>query len=75
MKTIVRNIGLVLLMILAQISWANAQSVEVEMADQFRADGKIYVVVATLLLVMAGIILFLIWLERRISNLEKELKN
>ena len=75
MKTTAKNIGLILLMILTQIFGANAQAAEVEMADQFRADGKIYVVVATLLLVMAGIVLFLIWLERRISNLEKELKN
>ena len=75
MKTTAKNIGLILLMILTQIFGANAQAAEVEMADQFRADGKIYVVVATLLLVMAGIILFLIWLERRISNMERELKN
>lgn len=45
---------------------------EVEMADQMRADGKIYVVVATIGLILAGLFMFLFWLDRRISKLEKE---
>jgi uncharacterized membrane protein len=44
---------------------------ETEMADMFRQDGKIYVVVAILSIVFAGIIFFLVRLERRIKNLEK----
>lgn len=47
---------------------------QVEMADRFREDGKIYVVVATIGLILAGIFLFLIWLERRLSQLEKKTK-
>ena len=45
---------------------------EVEMADQLRADGKIYVVVAAILTIFAGIIFYLIRLDRKVSRLEKE---
>jgi uncharacterized membrane protein YqgA involved in biofilm formation len=47
----------------------------VEMADGMRADGKIYVVVGVIALVMAGLIGYLINLDRKISRLEKELKD
>ena len=50
-----------------------AQSQNVEMADTFRSNGKIYVVVAVILTIFAGIIIYLIRLDRKISKLEKEL--
>lgn len=40
----------------------------------FRQSGKIYVVVAVLSLILVGIVLFLIRLDRKISKLEKESK-
>lgn len=46
----------------------------VEMADQLRADGKIWVVVAVIAAVFAGIIVYLIRLDRQIGKLEKEVK-
>jgi protein-S-isoprenylcysteine O-methyltransferase Ste14 len=49
----------------------NAQSVE--MADTMRSEGKIYVVVAILLLIFAGLIGYLIMLDRKISKIEKKL--
>ncbi len=39
--------------------------------DFMRSIGKIYVVVAVLLAIFVGIIVFLIYLERKISQLEK----
>lgn len=45
---------------------------QVEMAEQMRADGKIYVVVAVVLVVFIGLILYLISIDRKISRLEKE---
>ena len=45
---------------------------EVEMADGMRADGKIYVVIAVLLTILLGIILFLIMIDRKISDMEKK---
>lgn len=49
---------------------AQAQSA-IEMADVMRADGKIYVVVAVLLIIFLGLIGYLIHLDRKISKLEK----
>ncbi len=46
----------------------------VEMADHLRASGKIYVVVAVLLTILIGILLLLILIDRKVSNLEKKLK-
>ncbi|HYK56344.1 MAG TPA: hypothetical protein VEV15_07670 [Flavisolibacter sp.] len=43
----------------------------VEMADTLRQNGKIYVVVAVILAIFAGIIIYLIRLDRKISKLEK----
>ncbi|MBC7920731.1 MAG: CcmD family protein [Ferruginibacter sp.] len=57
--------------------WAQ-QSVNpssVEMADRLRADGKIYVVVAVVLVVLLGLLVYLIRLDGRIAKVEKELKS
>jgi hypothetical protein len=43
----------------------------VEMADALRQNGKIYVVVAVILTIFAGIIIYLIRLDKKISKLEK----
>lgn len=47
----------------------------IEMADRLRADGKIWVVVAVIAAVFAGIIIYLVRLDRQIGKLEKEIKN
>jgi hypothetical protein len=52
---------------------SQAQDSSAEMADTFRSNGKIYVVVAVMLTILAGIILYLIRLDRKISRLEKNL--
>lgn len=47
---------------------------ETPMADQMRADGKIWVVVAVISVIFAGIIAFLVNIDRKVSKLEKQLK-
>ncbi len=47
----------------------------IEMADRLRADGKIWVVVAVIAAVFAGIIIYLVRLDRQIGKLEKEINN
>ncbi|HRI29782.1 MAG TPA: CcmD family protein [Chitinophagales bacterium] len=47
----------------------------VEMADNLRASGKIYVVVVVILLIFAGLIAFLVSVERKIKRLEKNKDN
>jgi hypothetical protein len=46
---------------------------EIEMADGFRAEGKIYVLVAIMLTILIGLIFFLIRIERKVAKLEKEI--
>ena len=43
----------------------------VAMADEMRSNGKIYVVVAVLLLIFLGIIIYLVRLDRKLTRLEK----
>ena len=42
-----------------------------EMADTFRSEGKIYVVVAIILIVLIGLILYLFLMDRKMSRLER----
>lgn len=49
---------------------AQAQS-DVQMADGMRAEGKIYVVVAIILIVLSGLIAYLVMLDRKVNKLEK----
>lgn len=46
-----------------------------EMADVMRSEGKIYVVVAGLVIVVAGFLAYLFFLDRKITRLEKEVEN
>jgi hypothetical protein len=48
-----------------------AQTNDVQMADTMRSNGKIYVVVAVIIAIFAGIILYLIRLDRKLTKLEK----
>ena len=47
---------------------------QVEMADELRSSGKIYVVVGVLLTILTGIIIYLILIDRKVSDIEKKLK-
>jgi hypothetical protein len=44
----------------------------IEMADALRSSGKIYVVVAVLVLIMTGLFIYLARLDRKIRKFEKE---
>lgn len=59
----------------AQAQPAQTTSPEVEMADTLRQDGKIYVVIVVLLTVLAGLIFYLVSIDRKVSRLEKLLKD
>ena len=47
----------------------------VEMADALRTSGKIYVVVLVVTIILTGLILYLIRLDKKVSRLEKEVSN
>jgi CcmD family protein len=61
------------LLILGFISIIPLRAQEIEMADTFRAEGKIYVVVAVMLVIFSGLIVYLIYVDRKVSKLEKEM--
>lgn len=63
-------IKLSLSLVLTLLGFA-AQAQEAEMADRLRADGKIYVIVAIILIVLSGLILYLVTLDRKVKKLEK----
>ena len=53
----------------------SAQSQNVEMADTMRSNGKIYVVVAVLSIVLAGILIYVVNTDKKITRLEKEIED
>ena len=65
-----RKISLFLSLVLLQLS-TMAQRPDVQMADGMRANGKIYVVVAIIVTIFAGIVFYLIRLDRKLTKLEK----
>ena len=48
---------------------------DTEMADGIRASGKIYIVVGGLVTILLGIIVFLIMIDRKISDIEKKVNS
>ena len=59
----------VLLLITSQAGFAQEQ---VEMADTMRSNGKIYVVVAVCLIILIGLFLYVMSVDRKLRKLEKE---
>lgn len=55
------------LVCLAQFAFAQ----NAEMADTFRSEGKIYVVVAIILIVLTGLVIYLFVLDRKMNKLEE----
>ena len=62
---------LYLLLVLTISKGANAQ--DAEMADVMRSNGKIYVIVGIILIVLVGLIAYLFVLDRKITRLENKL--
>ncbi len=48
------------------------QTTNVEMADQMRSSGKIYVVIATIVIVFIGLAIYLFTIDRRLKKIERE---
>lgn len=68
----IQKAALFCIAVLMQVIAFAQESDTVEMADAMRQNGKIYVVVAVILTIFAGIIIYLVRLDRKISRLEKE---
>jgi CcmD family protein len=60
------------LLVLSITSVMAQASEEVAMADTFRQEGKIYVVVAVLVIILIGIFAYLMSIDAKMNKLEKE---
>jgi CcmD family protein len=60
-----------LMLFLSTFLFAQADN-GVEMADQMRSSGKIYVVIATIVIVFVGLAIYLFTIDRRLKKIERE---
>lgn len=67
MKTLKQIFLLFLGLLTSHIAFGQA-----EMADSFRADGKIYVVVAIILIILLGVFVYLFLLDKKVRKLEDQ---
>ena len=45
------------------------------MADTFRSDGKIYVVIAIMAIILTGLFIYLFMIGKKVSALEKKISD
>lgn len=69
-----KTISKYLLAVVATLFFHAAGAQNAEMADTFRSEGKIYVVVAVILIVLGGLFAYLFLLDRKITRLERMLE-
>ena len=75
MKNISRLIPIMILsMIIFLPFFLFAQENEVDMADTMRSNGKIYVVVSVVSIILLGLLIALINIDRRVKRMENEKK-
>jgi CcmD family protein len=66
-----RSIALIIFLLSFVTAFAQ-QTQSVEMADAFRSSGKIYVVIATIVIIFLGLAIYLFSIDRRLKKIEKE---
>ena len=75
MKNISRLIPIMILSMLIFLPlFLLAQENEVHMADTMRSNGKIYVVVSVVFIILLGLLIALINIDRRVKRMENEKK-
>lgn len=58
------------LLLFSSLLWGQGEE-----ADFMRSTGKIYVVVAVIVTIFIGIVLFLIYLDRKLTKLENQIND
>lgn len=71
----IKQLSILLFMLMALVSNAQEVTNGPDMADNFRADGKIYVVIAVLATIFICVVVYLAVIERKLKKLEEELKH
>jgi CcmD family protein len=67
-----KKFTLLLLLVLSFATVFAQQNQPVEMADALRSSGKIYVVVLTIVIIFAGLAVYLFSIDKRLKKIEKE---
>ncbi len=73
MRNIFKRVGLSFAALLLSLL-SFAQDSAPDMADTMRSNGKIYVVVAVCLVILIGLFMYVVRVDRKVSKLEKEIK-
>ena len=64
----------ILASLLTCLAFVSPLLAQTESSDFFRSIGKIYVVVAVIVAIFLGIVVFLIYLDRKLTKLENQIK-
>ncbi|MDF2432350.1 MAG: hypothetical protein JWP44_1981 [Mucilaginibacter sp.] len=67
-----KKICLLAFLLLGYISVFAQQNQQVEMADFMRSSGKIYVVIASIVIIFVGLAIYLFSIDKRLRKIEKE---
>jgi CcmD family protein len=67
-----KKILLFALLLLSYVTTFAQQAQPVEMADELRQSGKIYVVIAVIVVIFIGLAFYLFAIDRRLKKIEKE---
>jgi len=71
---ILRNFAaLFILLINTSAFGQNVTNGGVEMADRLKQDGKIYVVIGVVLIILIGLLVYLVSIDRKVSKIEKNI--
>lgn len=62
----------VVIMLLCFVAVKAQNGQPVEMADKMRSEGKIYVVIGTIVIVFTGLAIYLFSIDRRLKKIEQE---
>lgn len=69
-----KKLPILVLFVLSYVT-AFAQQDQIEMADQFRSSGKIYVVITIIAIIFVGLAFYLFSMDKRLRKIEKFEKN
>ena len=71
MEKLIKNILRIALLLVSAVAYGQDDA---EMADTMRSEGKIYVVVGIILIVLTGLVDYLFILDRKVKKLENLLE-
>lgn len=72
MDKVIKSLFIIIFSLVSPLLFAQQEEV-VPMADTMRSEGKIYVVVAILLILVLGLVLYIFLMDKKISALEKRI--